>query len=438
MRKFPPCLLLFLMANLASNGLQAGEAKPLTLSAAKEMALKQHPRISAAELEALAAKQVVSQVRSLFYPSLSFNATAAGTSQENTRVAAGALNNPAIYERQADGLVFSQLITDFGRTSHLTKTSQFRARAADKNAEATREQILMEVEAAFFNALKAQSVLEVSRQTLTTRQLLLDQVAVLATNKLKSELDVSFARVAREEGRLLVAKADNDLKSAFATLSVLLGVRDETNFQLVQDPGSAPPAPPATDGLVPTALAQRPDLVRLRLESDAAAQFARAEKGLRYPTLSAFGTGGLIPIRDPAFQKDYAAAGVNLNFPLFTGGLFRARQREAELRVAAAQERLREAENEVIRQVRVAGLNVQYAFDRLSLTEQLRQSSRQAFELAQARYRLGSSSIVELSQAQLNLTQAEIERASAGFDFQIQRALLNYAVGASSVTGAKP
>ena len=428
--KAPTLYLALVVAGVCFRLAGATEVQPLTLKDARDLALKQHPRISMAELQALAAKQIVSQVRSAFYPSLVFNATAAGTSDENTRIAAGGLSNPAIYERQADGLMFSQLITDFGRTAHLTKTSQLRARAEDENAEATRDQILVSVEVAFFNALKAQSVLSVAKQTLATRQLLLNQVSVLASNKLKSELDVSFARVAREEGRLLEARAENDVQAAFAALTTLLGYREARPLALVPEAAPTPAPALAADQLVALALAQRPDLARLRHDREAAAQFTLAERALRYPTVSAFGSGGLIPVRDErAFKRDYAAAGVNVNLPLFTGGLLTARQREAELRAQAAQERVRDAENDVIREVRVACLNTQYAGERVGLTEQFRQSSAQAYELAQARYRLGTSSMIELSQAQLSLTEAEIAHTSAQFDSQIQQALLKYTVG---------
>ena len=54
----------------------------------------------------------------------------------------------------------------------------------------------------------------------------------------------------------------------------------------------------------------------------------------------------------------------------------------------------------------------------------------QALDLAQSRYDLGLSSIVELSQAQLNKTSAEIASAGAKYDYQFQRAVLDYQIGA--------
>jgi outer membrane protein len=120
------------------------------LKQAQEIALRNHPRISQAELEALASKQVVNEVRAGFFPNVTFNATAVDAFESNTRLAAGGLNNPSVFDRNAEGLTATQLLTDFGRTAHLLNSSQLYSRAQDANAEATREQILLQVEVAFF------------------------------------------------------------------------------------------------------------------------------------------------------------------------------------------------------------------------------------------------------------------------------------------------
>ena len=415
---------------LCCGTVRAQETNTLTLTEAQQITLRNHPRITEAELEALASQQVVRETRSGFLPTLNFNATAVGARESNTRIAAGGLSNSSIFDRNAEGLAFNQLITDFGRTAHLLNSSRLYSRAQGANTQATREVILLQVDVAFFAALRAQSVLAVARQTLDTRKLLLDQIQALAENKLRSDLDLSFAQVTYEEGRLLVAKAQNDLDAAFNVLSTLLGDREQRTYRLLEEP-TAPPAPTEADPWIDEALSKRPDLARLRFEWNAAEQYAKAQRALNYPTISAFGAGGLIPERDDAhFESRYAAAGVNLSLPIFDGGLNAAKRSEAEFRSQAAEERLRDAENNAIHDVRTASLNVNYSFERLDLTQKLFDNASQAFDLAQARYKLGSSSIVELSQAQLSKTSAEIDYTSARYEYDIQRAILNFQVGA--------
>jgi outer membrane protein len=413
---------------LMIGGARAEEMKPFTLQQAQAAAIQHHPRISEAELIALAAKQVVREAQSAYFPVATANATAVDSTASNTRIAAGGLNNPLILTREADGVNVSQLITDFGRSINLTASSKLQARAQEQNALATRAEILLAVNTAYFEALQAQSILTVAKQTVSTRQLTYDQVSELASNKLKSGLDVSFAKVDLASSKLLLANAGNDLQASFATLSNVLGERVQQNYLLVDEPVTTNTVP-ADSELVQTALRNRPDIIQLRLQKDAAGRFARAEKDLQYPTVSAIGSAGVVPLHDESLRANYAAAGVNVSVPIFDGMLFSAREREAELRERASEEVLRDAEDNVIRDVRIAGLNLNYAAQRLTLTEELLESANESFELAQARYKVGSSSIVELSQAQLNQTEAEIAQARAKYEYQTRNSILNFQLG---------
>jgi outer membrane protein len=407
----------------------AEDSPQLTLAEAHETALRSHPQISVADLKALAARQVTRQFRSAFFPTLYGSVMSVGTANDNTRLAAiGGLNNPSIFDRNAEGLVLSQLITDFGRTANLTSSAKLRAQAEANNAQATREQILLAVDGAFFAAQQAQSVTRVAEQTVAARQQFLDQVSALATNKLRSDLDVSFARVNFEDGRLLLSKAQNDLQAAFAQLATLMGLREPKTYRLVEQP-LPPEVSTNVSEFVQQALQSRPDLLSLRNSQEAAIKFARAEKALHYPTLSAIGSAGVIPIGDSALPNNYAAAGLSLTVPLYAGGLYSARQQEAELRARATDENLRDLENNVIRDVRIAWLSAQNAFDRLRITGELLDNAKQSFDLAQARYSNGISSIVEFNQAQLNLLSAQIAYANTQYEYLLRRSALSFQTG---------
>jgi outer membrane protein len=409
--------------------LRAGELSLLTLEQAHETALKNHPRISVADLRALAARQVTREAWAAYWPNVSGNVVAVGTKDENTRLAAiGGLNNPSIFERNAEGITISQLITDFGRTANLAGSAKLHAQAEENHAQATREQILLEVDSAYYAALQAQSVARVADQTVATRQSFLDQVTALATNKMRSELDVSFAKVNLEEGKLIQSRARNDQQAAFAQLSTLMGLRQPESYQLSDEPLPTELSTNVYD-LVEEALRSRPDVLGLRHEREAAFKFARAEKALNYPTVSAVGTAGVVPIRDSELPANYAAAGVGLSLPIFAGGLYTARQREAALRAQAADQAVRDGENNIIRDVRIAWLNAQNAFERLRITQQLVENASRSFDLAQARYNNGVSSIVELNQAQLNKISAEISDADTKYEYLLRRSALNFQIG---------
>jgi len=400
----------------------------LTLKQAEELALKNHPRIRGSRLNALAAGQLVTQARSAYLPFLSGSLTGAGA-LDGSRIGAGSLNNPIIYNRLATGITIGQMITDFGRTSSLVRSSELEAQAQERNAQAARADVLLQVDRAYYAVLRAQSVLQVARQTVAARQLVADQVKALADSKLKSGLDVSFANVNLSEARLTLVSAQNDLQAAFALLSAALGYSEPQVFELA-DEAASPPLPARPDELIRAALRDRPELAGLRLEEGAAQRFARAERALMFPTLSAVASAGLIPSREDPLRGRYSAAGLNINLPVLNGGLFRARREAAELRAREAGENVRDLANRISRDVEVAWLNASTAQQRLQLTAEMLGQARQALELAQARYDLGLSSIVELSQAQLNQTAAEIASAGARYDYLIAMALLDYQTGA--------
>ena len=324
----------------------------------------------------------------------------------------------------------NQLLTDFGRTANLAASSRFQAQAENQNANATREQVLLSVTVSYFNVLEVQAVLQVAQQTFDTRQLLLNQVSVLATNKLRSDLDVSFARVAVQEGKLLLEKARNDADAAMTSLSTTLGYREPRPFQLAEPAPSVLTRTNDVSELVETALVSRPELLSLQNGRDSALRLARSQRDARLPTVSAIGVAGGAPIHDSHLPENYAAAGMQLSLPLFASGLYLACQHEAELKAQADAELLRAAEDNVVWDVHIAWLNVNNALEQLDTTEQLVRNACEAYALAAARYNIGSSSILELSQSQLSLTSAQIANPNARYDVLIQQARLSYEVGA--------
>ena len=402
----------------------------LNLLNAEKMALQNHPQIASATYRALAAQEVIKETRAGIFPDVNLYADAVGAENEDARILAGGLNNPSVFNRLAGGLAVSQLITDFGRTANLTASSKFQAQAEKQNANATREQVLLQVNLRYFNALQAQAVLQVAQQTVVTRHLLLDQVSVLASNKLKSELDVSFARVAVQQSKLLLQKAQNDTADAMTSLSTALGYREPKMFELAEPAQSVLASTNDVSQLVETALAQRPELLSLRNEHDAAQRFAKSQRDARLPIIAAVGMIGDSPSHDSHLPDNYEVGGVQLSLPLFAGGLYVARQHEAELKAQSDSELVRALEDNIVRDVHIAWSDVNTALDQLHTTEELVRNAGEAYDLAAARYKIGSSSIVELSQAQLSLTSALIANTNARYNVLIQQANLDYQTGA--------
>lgn len=428
-------------AILLGTGSAFGEAAApggfkFSLTEAEAYALQNHPKIMSAQLTADAVRQQIREARSAFFPqiyaeSASVYAPYDKDSNSATRLAAlGGLNNPTIYARQSDGIVVNQLLTDFGHTYDLTESAKFRADAAGNRVSVARALVILEVDRDYFDLLRAQAVQRVAEETVKTRQTAFDQVEVLVKNQLKSTLDESFDQVALSQAKLLQIEARSGVQQAEAALSTALGFQDAQHFTLAEEPLHLE-LPKDAEALIQSALNQRPELTALRNDAEAARRLAEAQQAAQYPKVMALAAGGVNPVADDKLlNHNYYAAGVNVEIPLATGGNLDAKTKEARLLQRAASDEVIDAQNTISRDVRVAWLNLATARERLGVTADLIKNAAEAQKLADARYRLGTSSIVEFNQAELDYTEAELEDARARYDFQIDRALLDFAVGA--------
>ena len=407
-------------------------APMLTRTQAEQLALRNNPRVSISQLLARAQHQVVRESQSGELPQLAGSLTAEAA-KTGSRISSGSLSDSRLFQHAGGGMTLSQLITDFGHTSNLIASSRLEERAQQLNSLATREDVVLVTDQAFYDALQAQSLLQVAQQSVSTRQATQGQVNQLTQNNLRSTLDLSFANVDLSQAQLLQLDSENNAEAAMANLDEVLGLDHQAAYTLVDEPGTALPAPPVdVDGLIQLALRQRPDLQSLDLSRQSQEKFSQAQSDQRRPTVSALGAVGGAPVRPGEYFTSSwdGAVGANISIPLFNGFLYSAQAQEAHLRANAAGEQTRQLRDRIVRDVRTAWLQANNAYRRIGVTAQLLQQADQGLLLAKTRYRLGLASIVELSQAQLQQTQAAIGHTNAEYRYRLAAATLNFQTGA--------
>jgi len=409
-----------------------GQHPTLTRAEAEQMAIKDNPRISVGRLIALAEHQVVRETKAAELPTFDASITAADA-EDGSRVSAGSLTASRLFEHAAAGGGITQLITDFGRTRNLVASAKLREKAQNANAQATIEDIVLATDQAFYNALQAQAMLKVAQQNVDTRQTTETQVSQLTKNKLKSTLDLSFADVNLSQGKLLLLDAQNNAESTMAALDAVLGLDRQVIYELVETNTQLPAPPPDADQLIKLGLQQRPDLQALDYDTQASLKFSHAQRDQMLPTISAAGTAGSVPIRPAEYYPTnwWGGVGVNMNIPIFNGFLYSAQAKEAAIRAEAASEQSRDLRDRIVRDIRTSWLAANTAYQRVAVTTQLLQQANLALTLAQTRYQMGLSSIVELSQAQYQQTDAAISNTNAKYQYKLALATLNYQTGAT-------
>ena len=401
---------------------------PLSRKQAEALALRNNPQITVGKLRTLEAAQYVRAQRSALLPTAYLSLTGVDAS-DRARIAAGALNNPIIYPRAATGASVTQLVTDFGRTANLVSSAKSAAKAEDENSAATAAQIIMAVDQAFYNALETRALLQVAQQTVQARQLIVDKVSALTQAKLKSDLDLSFANVDLARAKLLQLEARNNAEASLAVLSAILGYPDQQNFDPVESSREPEQPEPDVTPLIVAAMQHRPEVLALQDQLEAAEKFGHAEHDLWKPTVSALGMVGVAPVRNENLPNWYGAVGVNVNIPVFNGFLYNARAKTADLQTEVARQKLMDEQNNLARDVRISWQDSQRAYERLGVSKQLREQANLGLNLAQSRYNLGLGSIVELGQAELQKTEADIADTDAQYQYCLTRLILAYTMG---------
>ncbi len=430
----PGSVSLRLDAAQGAQGAQAPDAPAPTLTRiqAEQLALKNNPRVSISQLLALAQHQVVRESRSGELPQVDGSITAEAA-DNGSRVPSGFLSDSRLFQHAGGGITLSQLITDFGRTPNLVASSKLEEQAQKANTLATREDIVLVADQAFYQALQAQALLQVAQQTVATRQATQGQINQLTANSLRSTLDLTFANVTVSQAQLAQLDAVNNAQDATAQLDEVLGLDREITYTLVDDAAANQAGPPpSAQPLIALALQQRPDLQALTFTQQSEQKFSQAQSDQRRPTISALGTVGGAPIRPGRYFTSSwdGAIGANINIPIFNGFLYTAQAEEARLRAGAAGEQTRQLRDRIVRDVQTAWLQANNAYQRIGVTAQLLEQANTSLALAKTRYQLGLASIVELSQAELQQTEAAISHTNADYQYRLATATLSFQTGA--------
>jgi outer membrane protein len=406
----------------------------LSLADAQAIALQTHPRIASQGFRAQASGETVKETEAELYPQIygSANRVFGGA---NTRVTAppSGITDPSIFARAAAGVSVSQLITDFGRQSDLIAASKLALKSEQDQVQSVRDSVFFKATQAYYDVLRAQALLDVARQTIKSRSTLNEQVTQLRSAKLKSDLDASFAKLGLDQAHLLESKAQGNLDDAWAELAEALGLPAVRHFILTDLHGRVAPPSESRDEAISLALSRNPELMARDAAREAAHRQADADAEAGLPVISAQGFAGVNPMREPdqRLSHSYGAAGIFVTIPIFTGGRLTAEERRSAYNAKAADRDLDAERNQLSRDVQMAWNSAQTAYRNIAVTSQLLESSGKALDLTHARYDIGSSSIVEVEQAEVAALEARIAQSNATYDYLIERAFLAYREGAA-------
>lgn len=333
------------------------------------------------------------------------------------------------------GLILNQLITDFGYTAHRILANEANEAASEKDVLTNKALVILMVQKAYLNCLLQQNLVEIATATLTRRKAVRDQVQTLYRHQLKPKVDLDLVLVEVSNAELLLIRAQNDLKQAFAGLHNAMGIQGSDSYELekipiaitsIQDP----------ERLVTIGLRDRPELLVGHDRIVASEELLKAVKALNFGSLTAVGVIGVTKywdVHDSGIHDSQVAPlwgiGATAKLPLFTGFRIANQIKEADHRRGEAEHELQNVANEVVLQIIRAYLTQTTNAEQIALERERVTFANEALNLAQERYRLGLGPIIEVVRATTAVLEAESRFLEAQYLYKTSEAAIAYATG---------
>lgn len=441
MKKTAVLLLVLGIAAAGTVVFAAQEAKPvltLTLEEAIELALRQNPFFMATREKEMQARSLVRESVSRFLPTL--NAQGQDTLDEKLFV----LEFPSFIPGEPPqrisidftknyqmSLAFSLPLFAGGRLVSGYKQANYGLQASRETVRLSEQETIFDVKRSFYGYLLAREFSAAAQEALDLAEKFRVNVKNLYEVGMASKFDLLRSEVQVANLKPQAIKARNSVDVAELGLKTITGIDLETPIAIKGDL-AAPPLDTETGGAIEQALGQRPELRQIDYQRQMAGEMLKIARGSALPTLAiggnySFWADGL-NFRKGAWQNFYAI-NLSLTIPLFNGFESRARIGQSKAVIRELEWTRKGLSDMIAFEVRQAVLNYTQARETLISQEQNVGQAREAVRIAELNYAEGLATNLDVSTAQVALSQARTNYSQALYDCVISQAQLEKAVG---------
>jgi outer membrane protein len=443
MRKTAGALILLMLAAVWPAALDAQEPKPtlvLTLDEAVAMALRQNPFYLATQEQENAARSGVREAVSRFLPSL--NAQGLNTLDEKLFV----LEFPSLIPGQPPqrisidftknyqtALSFSLPLFAGGRLAAGYKQAGYNLEASRESVRLSEQETVFNVKRSFYGYLLAREFSSVADEALALAEKFQENVKNLYEVGMASKFDLLRSDVQVANLKPQAIRARNSVEVAALGLKTVLGIGLDTPIE-IKGELAAPPPDTVSEAIVEEALAGRPELRQLDYQRRMAGEMLKIARGSVLPTV---GIGGAYNLWSDSlsFKKgswqNYYAINLSVSLPLFNGFESRARVGQSRAMIREIDWTRKGLSDAIAFEVRQAVLNNNQARETLLSQEKNVEQAREAVRIAELNYAEGLATNLDVSTAQVALSQARTNYSQALYDCVISQAQLEKAVGRS-------
>ncbi len=417
-----------------------GEGGNLTLDQAISVALREHPAVKQFRENLAASREGIGVARANYFPQANFlgsyyygNAFGATLRPQTSSGPVGGLSSAGIstpagnfyfYQFQA-----TQLVYDFGKTPGTVAESRANFKGSEQDYLGTRQQVVLDLRTGYFGYLAARRALKVQEETVRQNQELTKQAQGFFQVGLKAKIDVTKAEANLYQAEANLIQAKNNVELARVTLQNDLGIKTWP-YKDVEDVLEVTPQPRPLEELLAQATERRPEIQKNRFQQEfnqAAIKVARAGY---FPTLNSVAAYGWQSIDQPfATLPSNWYVGAAVTFPLFNGlaTKYTVSQNKAQLR--AAVENYEVLRQNATKEVNQAYLNVKSGWELIRATKKALEAARENLRLAWGRYQAGVGTIIEVTDAQVQFSQADLNFVQTLYNYRVFEAQLDKAIG---------
>ncbi len=394
--------------------------KPIRAEDAARIALREQPNILVARAQLLAAQGRSQEARAALYPTASISADYSRFQNiHNSGSGSSGFNS---------SLTVRQLVFDFGHTLDLVRQATSQEAVARHNLTATQADLVLQVKDAFYGYAQDQQLVKVQEANVTNTQAQLVLAQARLSSGLGAPADVLQAATNLGSATQSLTQARQTALNSRIELALLMGIDPRTPIETAT--GDEPvPSSEDVDGLVATALSNRPEIRAAQTSLRASGYGLNAARTSNAPTVSLSASVGVRGPNDP-FASTSGTLGIGLNWDIFDGGFSGGAIKSARANVMTAQADLKQATLTAVSDVSQSYVNLKSAEQREAVATTQVANAAELVRLAEGRFRAGVAIFLEVTNAQTALVQAQVNAINAHTAVQQARAQLQRAIGA--------
>ncbi|MGE5218645.1 MAG: TolC family protein [Chloroflexota bacterium] len=410
--------------------------KLLTIEDAVRIGLDNQPKIKSANERVGSQTAVLGQQMAAYYPTISMT-NSYRTAQTSTNG-----GNDHAADAFASIASFNMTLYNFGKREGNVQAARETLNATKQDYETTTQDTILAIKQAYYLYLGAQAIVNVRKDTVRNRELLVRQAQGFFDVGTRAKIDVARAEANLYSAQADLIAAENAVKVAWVTLRNTMGSPRLPEQPVAED---------SPEIVISMNLAEarniaygaRTELKSFDAQKRASDQLIATARRSHLPDIIFDASYGRRHVSDQASFNTFPlqptwSVQLSLNIPIFDG--FRTTNRVEETlhnyyNVKAQEEDRRQ---QIALEVEQSYLRVVESQERIKATESAAKAAKENLDLARGRYEVGVGSIIEITDAETLYTDAQTTYIRTVYDYKIADAQLARAMGDSRVAVLKP